>query len=172
MLNLRTPTSPPTRSYQMRYLAIPIASILFASVGLLSAADDAKDEAIRKDLKSIAGTWTVTSREADGEKSPAEALKGVIVKVAADGTATVSKDGTVVRKVKWVNMDPTQKMKTVDVEVVEGNEKGKTLLAIYRIEGEQFTVCIANSGKDRPTAFSTNADNGRSLMTYTRSRGE
>jgi len=156
----------------MRYLAIPIAAFLFAGVGMLSAADDTKDEAIRKDLKSIAGTWTVTSREADGEKSPAEALKGVIVKFAADGTATVTKDGTIVRKVKWVNMDPSQRMKSVDVEVVEGDEKGKTLLAIYRVEGEQFTVCIANSGKDRPTAFSTNADNGRSLMTYTRSKDE
>jgi uncharacterized protein (TIGR03067 family) len=156
----------------MRYLAIPIASFLFAGVGLLSAADDTRDEAIRKDLKSIAGTWTVTSREADGEKSPAETFKGVIVKVAADGTATATKDGSVVRKVKWVNMDPTQKMKTVDVEVVEGDDKGKTLLAIYRVDGDQFTVCVANSGKDRPTAFSTNADNGRNLMTYTRSRGE
>ena len=44
------------------------------------------------------------------------------------------------------------------------------LSAIYRVEGEQFTVCIANSGKERPTSFATNADNGRSLMTYTRSK--
>jgi uncharacterized protein (TIGR03067 family) len=172
MLDLRTPTSYSNRSYQMRYLAISIASFVFAGVGLLSAADDAKDEAIRKDLKSITGTWTVTSREADGEKSPADALKGVIVKVAADGIATVTKDGTVIRKVKWVNMDPTQKMKTVDVEVVEGDDKGKTLLAIYRVKGDQFTVCVAKSGKDRPTAFSTEADSGRSLMTYTRSKDE
>ena len=156
----------------MRFLAIPIASFLFAGVGLLSAADDTKDEAIRKDLKSIAGNWTVTSRETDGEKSPAEAFKGVTVKVAADGTATITKDGKVTRKVKWVNMDPTQKTKTVDVEVVEGDDKGKTLLAIYRVEGDQFTVCVANSGKDRPTAFSTEADSGRTLMTYTRAKGE
>jgi uncharacterized protein (TIGR03067 family) len=156
----------------MRYLVIPIVSFLLVGVGLLSAADDTKDEAIRKDLKSIAGNWTVTSREADGEKSTLDALKGVIVKVAADGTATVTKDGKVVRKVKWVNMDPTQKTKTVDVEVIEGDDKGKTLLAIYRCEGEQFTICVANSGKDRPTAFTTEADSGRSMMTYTRSKDE
>ena len=102
----------------------------------------------------------------------ARGLKGVTVKVATDGTATVTKDGKVIRKVKWVNMDPTQKTKTVDVEVIEGDDKGKTLLAIYRCEGDQFTVCVANSGKDRPTAFSTEADSGRSLMTYTRSKDE
>ena len=156
----------------MRYLAIPIASFLFAGVGLLSAADDTKDEAVRKDLKSIAGNWTVTSHETNGAKSPADAFKGETVQVAADGTATITKDGKITYKTKWVNMDPTQKMKTVDVEVVEGDDKGKTLLAIYRVDGDQFTVCVANSGKDRPTAFSTNADNGRNLMTYTRSRGE
>ena len=154
----------------MRYLATSVASFLFAGVGLLSAADDTKDEAIRKDLKNVTGTWTVTSREADGAKSPAEALKGVMVKVAADGTATVTKDGAIVRKVKWVNMDPTQKMKTVDVEVIEGDEKGKTLLAIYRIDGDKFTFCVAKSGKDRPTEFKTEAESGRSLVTYSRSK--
>lgn len=154
----------------MRYVSISIASFLFAGVGLLSAADDTKDEAIQKDLKSIAGNWTATSREADGEKTPADALKGVLVKVAADGTATVTKDGTIIRKVKWVNMDPTQKMKTVDVEIIQGEDKGKTLLAIYRVKGDKFTVCVANSGKERPTEFSTAADSGRSLMTYTRSK--
>ena len=141
----------------MRFLAIPIASFLFVGVGLLSAADDTKDEAVRKDLKSIAGNWTVTSHETNGAKSPADAFKGETVKVAADGTATITKDGKITYKAKWVNMDPTQKMKTVDVEVVEG---------------DQFTVCVANSGKDRPTAFSTNADDGRSLMTYARSKDE
>ena len=94
----------------------------------------------------------------------------MLVKVAADGTATVTKDGTIIRKVKWVNMDPTQKMKTVDVEIIQGEDKGKTLLAIYRVKGDKFTVCVANSGKERPTEFSTAADSGRSLMTYTRSK--
>ncbi len=156
----------------MRFLAIPIASFLLAGAGLLSAADDAKDEAIRKDLKSIAGTWTLTSREVDGQKSVAEGFKGVTAKVAADGTATITKDGKVTCKAKWVNMDPTQKMKTVDTEIVEGDDKGKTFLAIYRVEGDHFTVCAAESGKNRPIAFSTEADSGRTLMTYTREKGK
>ena len=156
----------------MRYLTIAITSFLFAGVGQLAAADDTKEVAIQKDLKSITGNWTPTSRETDGEKTAADAFKGVTVKVAADGTATVSKDGKVVRKVKWVNMDPTLKTKAVDVEVIEGDDKGKTLLAIYRVEGDQFTVCVANAGKDRPTAFSTATDSGRSMMSYTRSKDE
>jgi len=156
----------------MRYLAISIASFLFAGVGLVSAADDTKDEAVRKDLKSLTGTWKVESRETNGEKAPADALKGVFVKVADDGTATATKEGKVIRKVKWINMDPTQKTKTVDVEVLEGDEKGKTLLAIYRIEGDKFTLCVANPGKDRPTLFSTEAESGHVLMTYTRTKDE
>ena len=156
----------------MRYLSISIASFLFAGVGLLSAADDAKDEAIRKDLKSMAGTWTVTSRETGGEKAPPEALKGVVIKVAEDGTATVSKDGKAIRKVKWVNLDPSQKAKATDVEVVEGDDKGKTLLAIYKVERDVVTVCIAEPGKDRPTEFSAGEASGRTMVTYARMKDE
>jgi uncharacterized protein (TIGR03067 family) len=156
----------------MRYLSIASASFLLAGVGLLSAADDTKDEAIRKDLKSMVGTWTVTSRESNGEKAPPGALKGVVIKVAEDGTATVTKDGKAIRKVKWVNLDPTQKAKTTDVEVVEGDDKGKTLLAIYKIERDIVTVCLAEPGKDRPTEFSAGGDSGRTMVTYTRMKDE
>jgi uncharacterized protein (TIGR03067 family) len=156
----------------MRYLAISIATFLFAGVGLLSAADDTKEEAARKDLKNLVGTWKVTSRESNGEKTPADSLKGMFVKVANDGTATVTKEGKELRKVKWINMDPTLKTKTLDVEVVEVDDKGKTLLAIYRIDGEQFTLCIASAGKDRPTTFSSEIASGNNLITYTRTKDE
>jgi uncharacterized protein (TIGR03067 family) len=156
----------------MRYLVMSIASFLFAGVGLLSAADDTKDEAARKDLKNLGGTWKVSSRESNGEKTPADALKGVFVKIGDDGTATLTKEGKVIHKVKWVNMDPTQKTKTVDFEVIDGDQKGKTLLAIYRIEGDNFTLCVAGAGKDRPTAFSGEGLSGNALMTYTRTKDE
>jgi uncharacterized protein (TIGR03067 family) len=152
----------------MRYLAFSIAPFLFAGVGLLAAADDTKEEAARKDLKSLTGTWKVSSRETNGEKSPADSLRGMFVKVDTDGTATLTKEGKVIHKVKWVNLDPTQKTKTVDMDVVEGEDKGKTLLAIYRIEGDQFTLCVASPGKDRPTAFSGEVLGGHALMTYSR----
>jgi len=156
----------------MRYLAISIATFVFAGVGLVFAADDAKEEAVRKDLKSLTGTWKVASRESNGEKTPADVLKGMSVKVANDGTATVTKEGKDLRRVKWINIDPTQKTKTVDVEVVEGDDKGKTLLAIYRIEGNQFTLCVASAGKERPTSFSAEIASGNSLMTYERMKDE
>jgi uncharacterized protein (TIGR03067 family) len=149
-----------------------IATVFFVGLGLVSAADDAKDEAVRKDLKNLTGTWQVMSREANGEKAPTEALKGMVVKVADTGTMTVTKEGKEIRKVKWINLDPTQKMKTADVEILEGDDKGKTLLAIYRIEGDLFTICIGNAGKDRPTAFSAEEGSGQALMTYTRSKDE
>ena len=155
----------------MRYLATSVASFLFVGVGLLSASDDTKDEAIRKDLKNLTGNWTVTTREADGEKSPADALKGVIVEGRRGRDRDHLKDGKIAPQVKWVNMDPTQKMRRLTSRSLRATT-GQDLLAIYRVKGDEFTVCVANSGKDRPTEFTTNADNGRSLMTYTRSRDE
>jgi uncharacterized protein (TIGR03067 family) len=156
----------------MRYVVISAVSFLIAGVGLLRAADDAKVEAARKDLKSMAGAWKVTSREVDGEKAAAEAFKGVAVKAAEDGTTTITRDGQVIRKVKWVNVDPTKKPKTMDVEIVEGDDKGQTLLGIYRMEDDLLTLCIANPGKERPTTFSAKAGSGCVLMSYTRTKGE
>jgi uncharacterized protein (TIGR03067 family) len=156
----------------MRYFAIFIASFLFAAFGVASAKDDTRDEAVRKDLKSLAGTWNVTSRETNGEKAPADVLKGMFVKVTDDGTATVTKEGKEIHKAKWTNMDPTQKTKTVDLEVVDGDEKGKIRLGIYRVEGDQLTLCVANAGKDRPETFSAGVDSGQTLMTCTRKKDE
>jgi hypothetical protein len=48
-------------------------------------------------------------------------------------------------------LDPTKKPKTIDVQDTEGSFKDQTLLGIYRILDDEFSVCFAAPGKERPS---------------------
>jgi hypothetical protein len=42
--------------------------VLLTATGAIASADEAKDEAIRKDHKLIEGTWRIVALEINGEK--------------------------------------------------------------------------------------------------------
>ena len=52
-------------------------------------------------------------------------------------------------------LDPTRDPKTVDWTDTIGEDAGKTLLAIYSLEGDRLVFCAAYPGQERPTEFRT-----------------
>ncbi|MDB5312449.1 MAG: hypothetical protein JWO38_6651 [Gemmataceae bacterium] len=153
--------------FHMRWHAVAFA-VLFAGIGLAVAAGDTKEEAVVKDLEALKGTWAVVSADRDGKKLTAEQIKGVTFTIDGTGKALVKKgdqllfDGT-------IKIDPTKKPKTVDVtQTSEGENKGKTILSIYQIEGDTLKVCSAEPGKDRPTELSSKPGSGHFLREYKR----
>jgi len=52
-----------------------------------------------------------------------------------------------------VTIDPTKTPKTIDYEMKEGVNAGKTQLGIYEFEGDKFRSCFAAPGADRPKEF-------------------
>ena len=52
-------------------------------------------------------------------------------------------------------LDPTRDPKTIDWTDTIGEDAGKTLLAIYSLEGDRLVFCAAYPGLERPTAFKT-----------------
>ena len=117
------------------FLAIPVPRSC-SPAGLLSAADDTRTRPFRTSKRC--GTWTLTIPQSMAE-GRGGSIQGVIVKVAADGTVTVTRDRNVTCKAKWVNMDP-QKMKTVD-RGVRATKAGTSWPST--VEGDQFTICAA-----------------------------
>ncbi len=62
-----------------------VAGLMLTALTAIAAADDAKDEAIRKDRKQIEGDWRVGTLEVSGEK----AKKGGVVRIkVANGKRT------------------------------------------------------------------------------------
>ena len=82
-------------------------------------------------------------------------------------TRLINKDGEYLVKAEsddkgTVSVDATKTPKQMTIKGTEGPNKGKTLLAIYELSGDELQVCYDLSGKEFPKAFKTEA--GQLLM--------
>ncbi len=67
-----------------------------------------------------------------------------------------------------MKLDSSARPKALDITGTEGPNKGKTILAIYELDGDTFRVCYDLSGKSRPTEFKTKAETQLFLVSYKR----
>ena len=118
---------------------------------LLVPADKAKDDAGKKELDKLQGTWKSVSFEMNGQKTPADELKKRTVTYTGDKWE-VKEDGKVV-VAGTQKLDPTKDPHEIDSLVTEGEGKGTTMLGIYELKGDTFRVCFDPTGKERPKSF-------------------
>ena len=142
-----------------------IAVVAFAT------AEDAKDEAIKKDRKLIEGTWRVVALEVDGNKASNEDAKKITVVNGPDGTWTLFSDGKEIGK-GTNSFDPTKKPKTIDFTQTEGEGKGNLYLGIYELSENTRKLCFAPPGKDRPTEFISMPGSEHILVTFEREKSK
>ena len=140
-------------------------TLLLAMTGALNA-NDAKEEAIKKDRKRYEGTWQVVSLEVDGNKVAEDAKKITVIN-EADGRWAIEVEGKVIAR-GTSEIDPTKKPKAVDLTVTEGDGKGQIHLGTYEFKGDTRKVCLAPAGKDRPAEFSSKAGSGHILVVLKR----
>jgi uncharacterized protein (TIGR03067 family) len=137
------------------------------AVSALVAADTASDD-VKKELKKFEGTWVIESLELEGQKQPADLLKGVKLTCKDDGTFTyVDPMGTHKGTFK---VDIAKKPKQLDIHFTEGPEKGNTIKGIYEIEGDTYKVCIAMGDKERPTEFTSKGGYGLEVLKREKSK--
>jgi len=118
------------------------------------------------DLETLQGTWKLSAWQADGKQLSEEHVEGG--KLVLDGdhfTVTLPGKATSTGTQK---LDPTKQPKTIDITEEGGPNKGKTCLGVYEIDGDEFRVAFAPSGKPRPTAFATAPESGQWLHVWTR----
>jgi uncharacterized protein (TIGR03067 family) len=140
--------------------------LLLVAVGLLLAADDAKDE-VKKELARFEGTWKWVVLEAEKTKLSEEELKHPRLKIMGDKFTVTEESGTFSGTFK---VDPSKKPKTIDVTVTDGQDKGKTYLGIYELEGDTYKVCVDPEGKNRPTEFAIKPGSGHVLEVLKREK--
>jgi uncharacterized protein (TIGR03067 family) len=155
----------------MRTYGVTVVAIvsLIAGIHSPSAAGDAREEAVARDLRTFKGTWRLSYKEVDGKKFSEEEIKDLIGTVDGSGKVTVRRGDKVVGA-GTIKLDPTRKPKAIDVTFTEGDRKGTTALGIYEIDSDVFRVCLPRAGDERPDDFSARAGSGRTLIVYKREK--
>ena len=142
-------------------------SMLLTACLLIAA--DAKEDAVKKDMKAMQGDWAMVSCERDGIKMSAEEMKTYRRTVQKDKyTVVIAGDDGVQRLNGTTTLDPTKKPKTIDAVRTDSPSKGKAMFGIYAFEGDKQKVCFAPVGKERPTDFISKAGTGHVLTVWKR----
>jgi uncharacterized protein (TIGR03067 family) len=144
-------------------MKVRLLCVVLTALVLAADADDAK-----KELAKLAGTWSAVSIERDGKAMPADKLKS--------STLTITGDKYVVKMGELMiegvyKLDPAQKPKAIDATRTNGDDKGKTLLGIYALEGDELKMCFNGPDvKERPKEFGAKSGSGTALYVFKRGK--
>lgn len=126
-----------------RFLLLSFAVTL--AFGSISPAADEPD-----DLKLLAGTWKPVAADLGGNKIDAMVLeKATIVYEGDKYTITIGDKG----EKGSLTLDAKKSPKQMDIFPTEGDNNGKTLLAVYELAGDKLTICYSLSPGVRPENF-------------------
>ena len=134
----------------------------------ISGAWGAEAESAKKDLAQLQGEWSMASGIRGGQALPNEMLKNSRRVCKADET-TVVVGGQLLMKARFT-LDSSKKPKSIDYQITDGPNAGKTQLGIYELDGDTVKFCFAAPGKDRPTDFSSKAGDGGTLSVWNRDK--
>ncbi|KAA0141578.1 TIGR03067 domain-containing protein [Gimesia chilikensis] len=151
----------------MLKLKILVTVATLTALTAVVSADEKQAAAIQKDRNLIAGTWQIEVLEINGNRSAGEDVKQLTVVNGADGTWSLRSDGNEVGR-GTTSIDPSQSVKTIDIQPTSGQDQGKTYRGIYELGKTTRKLCFAPAGKDRPTDFSSNAENQHIFVKFKR----
>lgn len=144
---------------------IVLGCLLGLGIAAMAQADDARDDATRKDRMLLEGTWQVVSLEVNGEKSdPADARKLSVVN-GADGIWSLRSEGNEVAR-GTNSLDASKSPKTIDLVPLDGDKKGELYKGIYEINEKTRRLCFAPALMARPTEFATQSGSQWILVTF------
>ena len=132
----------------MKTIQITLVGAFVVVAAVACAADS---ESVKKDMAKLQGQWVLVSGSANGQPIPEE-IRDQLKRVYKGDELTVTMGDEIFFKAK-VTIDPSKKPKTIDYEMKEGANAGKTQLGIYEFEADKFKSCFAAPGVERPTEF-------------------
>jgi uncharacterized protein (TIGR03067 family) len=102
------------------------------------------------DLEAIQGNWDIVTLEVDGHTLPRHVLSGCQLSIR--GTKFKSRTmGSVYEGT--IEVDDSSNPKTFDLVYSTGPSKGLRSRGIYELDDEDWLICLAWKGGDRPHDF-------------------
>jgi len=133
----------------------------------LMAGEPSKQDAFKKDLDAIQGTWKIVALEAGGKQAPAEIVAAL--KLTFKGDTLTFTPGEPGFSNYTYKLDPSTKPASFDMTHADGDHKGETQKGIYSLEGNHLKICLGKADS-RPKEFSTTADSVQALYTLEREK--
>jgi uncharacterized protein (TIGR03067 family) len=146
-----------------RLSAIPLLAVVIPAATL-------RGQDPREDLDKLQGIWVLTAMEKNGNAAP-EYVIGKLTVTFKEDTMVMDGSFAAVKPEFTVKLDPSKKPKTIDATPLNGEFKGKTVLGIYQLGGEELRICLPKQGdKERPSEFKSPEGSDLAFMTYKRSK--
>jgi uncharacterized protein (TIGR03067 family) len=142
----------------MKHL-ISLLILVAAAVNLLAGES--------QDNKSLQGEWVPAKAEVGGQALPDDVLKTMTLKLA-NGTYDVLVGGAPDKGT--YELDAAATPKGMVIKGTDGPNKGKTIPAIYELQGETLRICYDLSGAQRPKEFKSETGTMLCLITYQRKK--
>ena len=110
---------------------------------------------------AIEGTWAITSASLGGQELPLAAFQSSPLRLAGGRYAFQNDSGE-------YSMIPDSVPAAIDVRGRQGPNAGRTIPAIFKVQGDTLTICYDLSGTARPKDFRSEAGTQLFLVRYTR----
>lgn len=145
------------------------AHALIAPVlGLLLAADDAKQAAIQAETARLQGQWKFVSMEVEGRKKP-DTDFGKYTAVFQGNLFTVREKDKIAAQSSFT-LDPSKRPRSIDLSATL-EHKGRLIRGIYTLEDDRLTICDRGAERgQRPSEFATHPGTGLVLIVLERAR--
>ncbi len=140
---------------------------------LLLGADAPRERPVDKDRNNLQGTWHSVSATRDGEKldnTKHWRIRLVIDKDRISWQQALD-EGNAASVVPFsYRLDPSKDPKTIDLTWADAMSvnKNKKLLGIYRLQGDELTICVNWRDDTRPKQFESRKKSGYTLVTLER----
>ncbi len=141
-------------------------SHLEASLG----AADVREDFAKKDLEKLQGTWILVWAERDGKKLPEEEVKKTRITFKNDTFVFPDASGIGTSQKGIIKIYPSKTPKWMDSKATDDTAKQKTSFGLYEITGDDYKVCFAPPGKDRPVEFTSKPGSDHILQVWKREK--
>ncbi|HEX4388725.1 MAG TPA: TIGR03067 domain-containing protein [Steroidobacteraceae bacterium] len=120
-----------------------------------------------EDPRALEGAWAPVAVSVGGQRLEPAQLRVCYLLLEGDGYRIVDRSNQIVDSGHYtVNADTTPC--AMDIVGEHGPNAGRTLLAIYRLEGDELTVCYDVEGGARPETLAARREGARLVITYER----
>jgi len=150
-------------NYSSREIIMKLFAV--AVTFLFTTSTQARDD--KADTQALQGSWSVASAELAGKPFPEQIVKNMSLTMK-DGRYSVMVGQT--KDEGTAKLDSSKTPKTMEITGTDGPNKGKTFLAIYKLNGDSLSICYDLSGKTYPTEFKTKPDTMLFLVEYKRDK--